>query len=177
MSRKMMTFRVNGASRSLALRSQELLLDTLREELHLTGTKRGCDMGTCGCCTVLVDGEPRLACLTLTLEVEGRDVTTVEGLRGQSADLHPLQRLFAEVGGSQCGFCTPGFLMTSAALLRENPDPSEEEIREAISGNLCRCTGYVKIVEAVREAARLSREAGGAGAPSPGETEVSEEAP
>ena len=114
-------------------------------------------MGTCGCCTVLVDGEPRLACLTLTREVEGREVTTIEGLRGDRAELHPLQRLFAEVGGSQCGFCTPGFLMTTAALLDETPDPSEEEIREAVSGNLCRCTGYVKIVEAVQQAARLGR--------------------
>jgi carbon-monoxide dehydrogenase small subunit len=164
MLRRTMSLSVNGATRRTAVRPHDVLLDTLREDLNLTGTKRGCDRGTCGCCTVWVDGEPRLSCLTLTWDVEGREVTTVEGLRGGRHELHPLQRLFAEVGGSQCGFCTPGFLMTSAALIRDNPDPSDDEIRQAISGNLCRCTGYQKIVQAIREAAREA-----AGAPAPTE--------
>jgi carbon-monoxide dehydrogenase small subunit len=152
MDRKVITLDVNDSRRDAAVRPYDLLLDVLREDLGLTGTKRGCDMGTCGCCTVLVDGRAKLSCLTLALDAVGTKITTVEGLKC-GATLHPLQKAWATTGGSQCGFCTPGFLMTSKALLDENPRPSEAEIREALSGNVCRCTGYVKIIEAVRMAA------------------------
>jgi aerobic-type carbon monoxide dehydrogenase small subunit (CoxS/CutS family) len=144
---------INGTTRDVLVPPQAILLDVLREQLHLTGTKRGCDMGTCGCCTVLVDGQNRLSCLTLAMQAAGKDVTTVEGL-GTSDALHPIQAAFSDVGGSQCGFCTPGFIMTTKALLDRNAHPSVGEIKEAISGNLCRCTGYIKIIEAVQTAAR-----------------------
>lgn len=156
--RTVVRLKVNGAERELAVRPHDVLLDVLREDLGLAGTKRGCDMGTCGCCTVHLDGVPALSCMVLALQAEGREVTTVEGLR-DDATLHPVQECFATYGGSQCGFCTPGFVMTTAAFLEENDDPSDEEVREAIGGNMCRCTGYAKIVEAVREAAALRREA------------------
>ena len=158
---RVVTLMVNGAPRPATVRPYDVLLDVLREELGLTGTKRGCDMGTCGCCTVHLDGRPRLACLTLALDCAGKSITTVEGLRPEGR-LDPVQRLFAEAGGSQCGFCTPGFIMTARALLDGNPDPTEAEIREAISGNVCRCTGYVKIIEAIRRAAAAEREAASA---------------
>ena len=130
-----------------------MLLDLLREDLGLTGTKRGCDLGTCGCCTVLLDGRPTLSCLTLSRLVDGREVTTIEGLTPPNG-LSPVQRAFVEHGATQCGFCTPGFVVTATALLREAPHPKREEIERAISGNLCRCTGYRKIVEAIESAAR-----------------------
>ena len=155
--KRLLTLRVNGAERVLAAHPHDLLLDVLREGLDLTGTKRGCDMGTCGCCTVLVDGEARLACLTLAFDVVGREVTTVEGVTPGDGQMHPVQKAFCDMGGSQCGFCTPGFVMTTTALLRAAPDPTDHEIREAISGNMCRCTGYVKILDAVKEAARDMR--------------------
>ncbi len=151
MSRKVITLKVNGAAREVAVRDYDVLLDVLRDELYLTGTKRGCDMGTCGCCTVLIDGRARLACLTLVLECVGREIATIEGLK--SSVIHPLQRAFAESGGSQCGFCTAGFIMTAKALLDENARPTREEIEEGISGNLCRCTGYVKIIDAIETVA------------------------
>ena len=157
MNKKLMTFRVNGAEHTVAVEPNALLLDVLRETMGLTGTKRGCDMGTCGCCTVEIDGEARLSCLTLAQTAQGRDITTIEGL-GTPEGLHPIQRAFHELGGSQCGFCTPGFVMATHALLEQAPDPSEEEVREAISGNMCRCTGYVKILEAIQHAAREMRE-------------------
>lgn len=157
-SPRAITLVVNGAPREVTVKPYDVLLDVLRERLNLTGTKRGCDMGTCGCCTVHVDGRPRLSCLTLALDCAGKSVTTIEGLR-TGAELDPLQRFFAEAGGSQCGFCTPGFIMTARALLDGNPDPDEGEIREAISGNVCRCTGYVKIIEAIRLAAAAERAA------------------
>ncbi len=144
---------INGADHVVALRPNELLLDVLRERLNMTGSKRGCDMGTCGCCTVLIDGRPRLACLTLAVHAQGREIQTIEGLR-PDGHLDALQRFFHEVGGSQCGFCTPGFIMSARALLNHNPTPTEAEVREAISGNLCRCTGYVRIIRAIQEAAR-----------------------
>jgi len=147
--------RVNGRDVEPAVRPYDVLLDVLREDLNLTGTKRGCDMGTCGCCTVLLDGRPALSCLTLALEAEGREITTVEGVRGKDGSLHAVQACFEACGGSQCGFCTPGFIMTSVALLDRNPRPSEAEVRTAISGNVCRCTGYVKIVEAIGKAAEM----------------------
>ena len=152
MTRTLIHLEVNGARHEVAVRPYDVLLDVLRETLDLTGTKRGCDMGTCGCCTVLLNGQPRLSCLTLALDADGTKIATVEGLR-EGADLHPLQKAWATEGGSQCGFCTPGFLMSAKALLDQNPRPTDPEIREALSGNVCRCTGYVKIVEAVKVAA------------------------
>ena len=158
MARVIVTLRVNGSVREPAIRPADTLALALRDGCGLTGTKIGCDMGTCGCCTVLVDGKPTLSCLTLALEAEGREITTVEGLVGEQG-LHPVQEAFNTCGGSQCGYCTPGFVMTSVALLAENAAPSREEIKEAISGNLCRCTGFVKIVDAVEYAAsRMRRE-------------------
>jgi aerobic-type carbon monoxide dehydrogenase small subunit (CoxS/CutS family) len=148
----LISLEVNGARHEIAVRPFDVLLDVLRDTINLTGSKRGCDMGTCGCCTVLIDGVPRLSCLTLALDAVGTSITTVEGLKDGAA-LHPLQKAWATTGGSQCGFCTPGFLMTSKALLDANPHPTDPEIRHALSGNLCRCTGYVKIVEAVKRAA------------------------
>jgi len=144
---------INGRRRDDVIADALLLIDYLRDRLGLTGTKRGCDGGECGACTVLIDGAPRLACLTLAASCEGRAIETIEG---QAADgqLSALQRAFHEKLGTQCGFCTPGMIMAAEALLRRRPQPSEDEIREALGGNLCRCTGYVKIVEAVRAAAR-----------------------
>ena len=160
--RTMVSLSVNGVTHRVAVRPYDVLLDVLREQLNLTGTRRGCDMGTCGCCTVLVDGRPVLSCLTLALEAEGSVVTTIEGVSAAQPGgaLHPLQEAFVQTGGSQCGFCTPGFIMTAVGLLERNPDPTEEEVREAISGNVCRCTGYIAIVEAILQAARALREEG-----------------
>lgn len=127
------------------------LLEALRERLGLTGTKRGCDMGQCGACTVLLDGQPVRSCLTLAIDAQGQEITTIEGL-ARNGELHPLQRAFHEHGAIQCGFCTPGMILTARALLAENPTPTVREIKQAISGNLCRCTGYVKIIEAITTA-------------------------
>ncbi len=154
MARKVVKFDINGSSQETAIREYDVLLDVIRENLNLTGTKRGCDMGTCGCCTVLIDGQARLSCLTMALEGVGKIITTIEGLK--SPVIHPLQRAFAESGGSQCGFCTQGFIMTAKALLDENPSPSRSDIEEAISGNMCRCTGYIKIVDAIENVALKS---------------------
>ena len=145
--------KVNGVPLERSVPPNRILLDLLREDLNLTGTKRGCDLGTCGCCTVLLDGVPTLSCLTLAQLAEGAEVTTIEGL-GEHGELTALQRAFVEHGATQCGFCTPGFLLTATALLRDHPTPSRQEIQEALSGNLCRCTGYVKILEAVEAACR-----------------------
>ena len=153
-TKRILVLDVNGARREVAVPDQALLLDVLREELRLTGTKRGCDMGTCGCCAVQVDGKPRLACLTLAWQVEGKDIKTIEGLAAPDGTLHPLQKAFAECGGSQCGFCTPGFLTTGAAWLKDHPTFTDAELREAVSGNLCRCTGYLPIFDAFRAAAK-----------------------
>ncbi|MBF0354244.1 MAG: 4-hydroxybenzoyl-CoA reductase subunit gamma [Alphaproteobacteria bacterium] len=144
---------VNGRLREDAVDSATLLLDYLRDQVGLTGTKQGCDGGECGACTVLVDDRPRLACITLAHQVAGRRVETIEGL-AQNGRLSRLQQAFHEKLGTQCGFCTPGMIMAAEALLRQNPDPTVQEIKTALSGNLCRCTGYVKIVEAVQEAAQ-----------------------
>ena len=143
---------VNGRPREEALEDELLLIDYLRGRRGLTGTKRGCDGGECGACTVLVDGAPRLACLTLAASCEGRAIETIEA-QGADGRLGALQRAFHEKLGAQCGFCTPGLIMAAEALLRRRPQPGEDEIREALGGNLCRCTGYAKIVEAVRAAA------------------------
>jgi len=142
---------VNGEQRQVSVAPYKTLLEMLREDLHLTGTKHGCELGECGACAVLVDDAPVLSCLTLVHEIEGRDIETVEGL-ARDAELHPVQAAFADMGGSQCGYCTPGMLVTVKALLETNPNPSRAEIREALSGNLCRCTGYVQIYEAVEQA-------------------------
>ena len=147
-----MNLRVNGEERETLFAGYKTLLEVLREDLGLTGTKHGCELGECGTCTVLVAGEPQLSCLVLPVQLGGREVTTVEGLTAGS-ELTPLQRAFADLGAAQCGYCTPGMLLSATALLRSNPKPNATEIREALAGNLCRCTGYSKIVEAVELAA------------------------
>jgi aerobic carbon-monoxide dehydrogenase small subunit len=143
---------VNGESHGVVSAAQRTLLEVLREDLDLTGTKHGCELGECGACTVLVDGEPRLSCLTLAIEAEGHEITTIEGLATKDGP-HPLQVAFAELSAAQCGYCTPGMLLTAKALLDSNPAPTRDEARQAISGNLCRCTGYAKILEAISLAA------------------------
>ena len=150
--KRLVSLTLNGRARQDAVEDPLLLIEYLRERLGLTGTKRGCDGGECGACTVLIDGAPRLACLTLAAACEGRSVETIESL-GDSGRLSELQRAFHEKLGTQCGFCTPGMIMAAEALLRRNAAPTENQIREALGGNLCRCTGYVKILEAVRCAA------------------------
>jgi carbon-monoxide dehydrogenase small subunit len=149
--KKQVTLTVNGAKRELLVAPNELLLNVLREHLGLAGAKYGCGIGECGSCTVLLDGEPVLACLTLAAAVDGAEVVTIEGLTGFDGKLHPLQNSFLEHGAVQCGFCTPGMILTGKALLDENPQPTEKEIREYIRGNLCRCTGYTQIVQAIKE--------------------------
>ncbi len=148
------TLRVNGDPRTVAFPVHHTLLEVLREELALTGTKHGCELGECGTCTVLVDGKPVLSCLALAIEAEGKDVETVEGLQHGNR-LHPLQSCFADMGAAQCGYCTPGILMAAKALLRDNPRATREEIAEALSGNLCRCTGYHQILTAIEWAGRI----------------------
>lgn len=144
-------FVVNGETRHVSYAPYKTLLEVLREDLALTGTKHGCELGECGACAVLLDGTPVLSCLVLALECEGRAIDTVEGL-AEGPELHPLQAAFADLGGAQCGYCTPGILMTAKALLAAERHPSRERIREALSGNLCRCTGYQQIFESVEEA-------------------------
>jgi len=152
------TLNVNGESRETLVASHKTLLEVLREDLGLTGTKHGCELGECGTCTVLLDGEPILSCLALPLETEGRRITTVEGL-ADGGRLHPLQHAFAELGAAQCGYCTPGILLTASALLAERPSPTRQDVKEALAGNLCRCTGYTKILDAVELAAlRMGRQ-------------------
>jgi 4-hydroxybenzoyl-CoA reductase subunit gamma len=152
MGTRLVELQVNGRNQTVVAADSALLLDVLRDTLQLTGTKQGCDGGECGACTVLVDGLPRLACITLAASVEGRAIETIESLATQGR-LSSLQRAFHEKLGAQCGFCTPGMVMAAEALLRREPRPSEAQIRAALAGNLCRCTGYVKIVESVRAAA------------------------
>jgi aerobic-type carbon monoxide dehydrogenase small subunit (CoxS/CutS family) len=146
--RTVVSLDVNGETRQLLIPSHKTLLEVLREDMQLTGTKHGCELGECGTCTVLVDGRPELSCLLLPVQLEGRAITTVEGMADASS-LHPLQTAFAALNAAQCGYCTPGMLLSAKALLDDNPRPSREEIREALAGNLCRCTGYAKIVDAV----------------------------
>ena len=150
---------INGECQELALEPYRSLLDVLRNEVGLTGTKKGCDVGDCGACTVLLDGQPVNSCLVLGVEVGGCDVVTIEGLQSGAERLHPLQEAFMQHGAAQCGFCTPGFIMMAKALLDENPHPTEDEIRFGIAGNICRCTGYTKIVTAIQAAAKELAEA------------------
>jgi aerobic-type carbon monoxide dehydrogenase small subunit (CoxS/CutS family) len=152
----LLTLDVNGEARTVAFPTHHTLLEVLREELGLSGTKHGCELGECGTCAVLVDGRPILSCLALAADMAGRRIETVEGL-ARGNDLHPLQAAFADLNAAQCGYCTPGILMTAKALLAENPAPEDAEIRAALAGNLCRCTGYHKIVEAVAWAAARLR--------------------
>jgi carbon-monoxide dehydrogenase small subunit len=154
------TLTVNGEAHEVLFDGTKTLLEVLREDLNLPGTKHGCELGECGACAVLVDGDAVLSCLMLGIEADGREVATIEGI-AEDGELHPLQAAFADLGGSQCGYCTPGFLVTAKALLDRNPEPTREEIREALSGNLCRCTGYHQIVESVEAAARTMRERNG----------------
>jgi len=150
--KKLITLTINGIIHEVGVEPRWTLAELLREDLRLTGTKIGCSIGDCGACTVLLDGEPVFSCLVLAIEADGRDVLTIEGV-ADNGRLHPLQQAFVDVGAIQCGYCTPGMVLNALALLRRNPDPCEAEIRRELSGNLCRCTGYQKIVEAVREAA------------------------
>lgn len=147
-SRRLIELKVNGESREVLVEPRTTLLQVLREDLGLTGTKQGCNTGDCGACTVLIDNHPVLSCLTLAIEAQGKEILTIEGLN-QQGGLHPLQQSFIDHYAVQCGFCTPGMILSAKALLDRNSHPTEEEVREAISGNLCRCTGYVKIVEAI----------------------------
>jgi len=147
---------VNGETWDVVVPVHKTLLEVLREDLNLTGTKHGCELGECGTCTILVDGEPVLSCLALPVECQGRQIKTVEGM-ADGGRLHPLQQAFAELGAAQCGYCTPGILLTAEALLAENPTPTRDEVRVALAGNLCRCTGYTKILDAVELAALRMR--------------------
>jgi len=153
MKEKLIEFTINGKPTKLSVKTNELLLNVIRENLGLTGTKYGCGTGECGTCTVLINENPVLSCLTLAVTVDGKKVTTIEGI-GTDENPHPLQQTFVETGAIQCGFCTPGMILSAKALLDKNPKPTEDEIKRAIEGNLCRCTGYVKIIEAIKLAAK-----------------------
>ena len=157
-TKRMINLKVNGKEHTLEVGANETLVEVLRERLRLTGTKIGCNRGECGACTVLIDGKPILSCLTLAIECEGKEILTIEGLEDpETGELDSIQEAFIENFGIQCGFCTPGMVMTAKALLNRNPDPSEEEIKEAIQGNLCRCTGYTQIVESILAASEKMR--------------------
>ncbi len=153
LKKRLLRLKVNGELKEVATETSKTLLEVLREDLGLTGTKHGCEVGECGTCTVLVDNQPILSCLVLGVESEGAEIVTVEGLMKDGRP-HPLQRAFADSGATQCGYCIPGIILTAKALLDENPRPSRDEIREALAGNLCRCTGYVKILDAVEQVVR-----------------------
>ena len=150
------TFTLNGEQTEVAFAPHKTLLEVLREDLNLTGTKHGCELGECGTCAILVNGRSILSCLMLGLEAEGQDIKTIEGM-ADGPELHPLQQTFADLGAAQCGYCSPGFLLVAEELLKKNPNPSRPEIQEALAGNLCRCTGYIKIYEAVELAAARIR--------------------
>ena len=159
--RELITLRVNGESHEIAVLAHHTLLEVLREDLGLIGTKHGCELGECGACTVLIDGAPSRSCLVLPVEVQESEITTIEGAEA-NGKLHPLQETFAELGAAQCGYCTPGILLSGIALLRDHPQPTRAQIQEALAGNLCRCTGYTKIYEAVEAAAQRIARSGGA---------------
>jgi carbon-monoxide dehydrogenase small subunit len=156
MSKHQIDVTVNGTLQTVEVPARRMLADFLRDDLHLTGTKRGCETGTCGACSVLLDGEVVKSCLSLAVQANGSCITTVEGL-SQGETLHPLQESFMQCGGLQCGYCTPGFLMASCAMLARNPNPTIDEVRHGLNGNLCRCTGYTQIVESVLNAAEKMR--------------------
>lgn len=158
--KKKVRFILNGESVSVEVAPNERLLDVIRNKFLLTGTKEGCGYGECGACTVLVDGKAVNSCLVLAQSMDGKKVVTIEGLKGEDGKLHPIQSAFLEKGAVQCGFCTPGMIMSAKALLEENPTPSEEEIKTAIAGNICRCTGYTKIVKAISSAAKAINQGG-----------------
>jgi aerobic carbon-monoxide dehydrogenase small subunit len=151
--KKQVRLQINGEDHELFVEENRTLLEVLREDLGLIGTKQACDMGTCGSCTVLIENKPALSCIILAVACTGKEITTIEGL-GKGTQLHPIQKSFIEGGAIQCGMCTPGMILSAKALLDEKPHPTQSEVREAISGNLCRCTGYVKIVEAILDAAK-----------------------
>jgi carbon-monoxide dehydrogenase small subunit len=151
--RIVLTLEVNGESAQVLVPVHKTLLEVLREDMQLTGTKHGCELGECGTCTVLIEGKPELSCLVLPVQIEGRSITTVEGM-ARGSELHPLQQAFAELGAAQCGYCTPGILLSAMSLLAINRRPSRDDIREALAGNLCRCTGYAKILDAVELAGK-----------------------
>ena len=153
MDKELITLNVNGEPYEALVKPNSTLLDVLRDQLELTGAKRGCDAGDCGSCTVIMNGRPVNACLLLALKADGAEITTIEGL-AEGTKLHPIQEAFVEYGAIQCGFCTPGMVLSAKALLDRNPKPTEEEIKTGISGNLCRCTGYIKIVEAIQAASQ-----------------------
>lgn len=153
---RLIQLKVNGETHEVTVKPNETLLDVIRYKLELTGTKKGCDTGQCGSCTVLLDGKPVNSCLTLAIEARGKEILTIEGL-ARNGHLHPLQEAFIQEGAVQCGYCTPGMLLSAKALLDENPNPTEEEVKEAIAGNLCRCTGYVKIITAIMTGAEKMR--------------------
>lgn len=146
--------KVNGGIYKVSIKPNETLLDVLREKIGITGPKKGCDTGECGACTVLLDGRPVSSCLILAIDVKGKDIFTIEGM-AENDQLHPLQEKFLDEGAVQCGYCTPGMILSAKALLNENPNPTEQEIKEAIAGNICRCTGYAKIVSAISAAAKI----------------------
>lgn len=152
-NKRVIVLNVNNQEYEVLVKPQQTLLEVLRETVGLTGTKSGCNEGSCGACTVLVDNKPTLACSTLAIAAEGKEIMTIEGLAGEDGKLHPIQQSFVEVGAVQCGFCTPGMVLSAKSLLDRNSKPNEEEIKEALGGNLCRCTGYAKIIKAVQVAA------------------------
>ena len=155
--KKILSLTVNGDTYEVAVPPWKILLDVLRDDLGLMGTKRGCGIGTCGVCTVIIDGRAILSCLTLALECEGKAITTIEGISSEGS-LHPVQKSFIENGAIQCGYCSPGIIMTAKALLDENPHPSDDEIKEALAGTFCRCTGHVKIMEAIKKVSQPAGE-------------------
>lgn len=157
MKTELIRLRINGQTHEVAVEPNKLLLDVLRQDLGLTGSKRGCDDSSCGACTVLINGEPQMSCLMLAVSYQDVEITTIEGV-AQAESLDAIQRAFVTEGGAQCGFCTPGMILTAKHLLARNPAPTEEEIKEALSGNLCRCTGYTQILDSVRRAIQLLRE-------------------
>jgi len=157
--KQLLTLTINGETFDLAVDPTTYLVDVIRETVGLTGTKKGCGIGDCGACTVLIDGKPTLSCITLAVACVGKAITTIEGL-SKGTELHPVQQAFIDKGAIQCGYCTPGMILSTAALLEENPTPTEPEIKTALAGNLCRCTGYVKIIDAVKHAAEtMAKEA------------------
>lgn len=156
-SKKQLTIKVNGKLHNLKVETNKTLLELLREDLGLTGAKQGCDTGGCGACTVLVEGRPVYSCLVLALDCQGKDILTIEGL-ADGDKLHPLQQSFIDQGAVQCGYCAPGMILSAKALLDENPEPTEEEVRQAIAGNICRCTGYAKIVKAIKSTSRIDQQ-------------------